>query len=304
MDKKRKVLKDPKLIGKKVPKLEPTIHFVQDLSFPKPYPREKKKEKIGDTILIIPDSHSKPQFPNHRFEWLGRLVTDILPDHIVDIGDWFDMHSLNNHSRGVSFHGASYWADISSGIDARLRFAAQIDDYNRGKSNKTKYKPELVFCLGNHENRIARFLAEEEPRLEGIISTDHFRSKELGWEEVPFLETKSILGCNFAHYFTSGVMSRPISGMHQASSLVSKRLGTCIQGHSHLYDHSIKTDGEGRDLHGLVVGCFLEREQREDWAGPANDMWRKGVVVLRNVDGFGDFDVEWIGIDRIKSLYS
>ena len=304
MEKDRKVLRDPRDIKGGAYGFEPIVRAVHELIPPKPYPRQKKKQKLGATILVIPDAHSKPQFPNHRFEWLGRLVTDILPDYIVDIGDWFDMHSLNNHSRGASFHGASYWEDISAGIDARLRFAAQIDDYNRGKRSKTKYKPELIFCHGNHENRIARFIAEEEPRLEGIISTDDFRSVEFGWEEIPFLETKNILGCNFSHYFTSGVMSRPISGMHQASSMISKRLGTCIQGHTHTFDHSIKTSGEGKHIHGVVVGCFLEKEQREDWAGPANDMWRKGVVVLRNVDGFGDFDLEWIGIDRIKHLYS
>ena len=96
-------------------------------------------------------------------------------------------------------------------------------------------------------------------------------------------------------------MSRPISGMHQAASLVTKRFGTCIQGHTHTFDHSVRTDTSGRHLHGVVVGCYFEHN--EGWAGPANAMWNRGVAVLRNVKN-GSLDLEWWGLERIKARYS
>jgi hypothetical protein len=302
MEKKRKVLKSKEQMETFLDSEERQVivNAVHDLEPPPAYSRAKKKPDLGHTILVVPDSHAKPGVPNHRYEWLGRMVTEIQPDYVVDIGDWFDMHSLNGYDKpgSKSFQGASYWKDIAAGLDARLRFQQELDVYNRGR--KKKCKPELVFCVGNHENRINRFI-EEEPRFEGVISTDDLKSKELGWEEIDFLKTKEIGGCYFSHYFTSGVMSRPISGMHQAASLVTKRFGTCIQGHTHTFDHSVRTDTSGRHLHGVVVGCYFEHN--EGWAGPANAMWNRGVAVLRNVKN-GSLDLEWWGLERIKARYS
>tara|TARA_R110001632_G_scaffold17117_1_gene54565 strand:+ start:5511 stop:6389 length:879 start_codon:yes stop_codon:yes gene_type:complete len=274
---------------------------INRLEPPPPYKRSTKKTSLGKTILVIPDSHAKPGISNHRFEWLGRLAVDLKPDYIVNLGDLWDMHSLNSFEKpgSKSFNGSSYWKDIDIGLDAMLRFHIQIETYNK-RTKKKKYEPKKIFCVGNHENRISRFI-ESEPRFEEVISLKNLRLKELGWEEVPFLEVKKIEGCSFSHYFTSGVMGRPISGMHQAASLLTKQFGTCIQGHTHTYDHSIRTDSSGKDLHGVVAGCYFEHE--ESWAGPANQMWRRGVCFLHNVKS-GDFDLEWIGMERIKSKYS
>jgi len=275
---------------------------IQLLKPPPPYKRAVKKPTLGKSILVIPDSHAKPGVPNFRFEWLGRLAVDRKTDYIVCLGDWWDMHSLNSFDKpgSKSFSGASYWKDIDIGLDALLRFHVQIEKYNSKRKKDDRYHPEKIFCIGNHEHRISKFI-EAEPRFDGIISLEDLRLKDLGWEEVPFLSIKTIEKCSFSHYFVSGIMSRPISGMHQAASLLTKQFGTCVQGHTHLYDHSVRTDSEGNHLHGLVAGCYFEH--REDWAGPANEMWRRGVAILHNVKD-GDFDVEWIGMERIKEKYS
>lgn len=282
-----------------VEKIRRDIH---QLKPPPPYESPKRIPSIGKTILVIPDSHSKPGISNHRFEWLGRLVVDLKPDHIVNLGDLWDMHSLNSFDKpgSKSFNGASYWKDIDVGLDGLLRFKNQIDEYNKGSKRNNRYEPDLTFCIGNHEQRIEKFI-NAEPRFEEIISLKDLRLSDLGWNEIPFLDVKKIEGCSFSHYFTSGVMGRPISGMHQAASLLTKQFGTCIQGHTHTYDHSVRTDSGGKNLHGLVAGCFFEHE--ENWAGPANQMWQRGLSVLRNVK-HGDFDIEWIGMERIKAKYS
>jgi predicted phosphodiesterase len=292
MDNKQKIDAEEEKIRRGIHQMKP----------PPPYKRNDRKPKLGKKILVIPDSHAKPGIPNHRYEWLGRMVVDIKPDYVVNLGDLWDMHSLNSFEKpgSKSFNGASYWKDIDVGLDGMLRFHNQIDEYNKGTKEENKYNPELIFCMGNHENRISKFI-DSEPRFEEIISTKDLRLSDMGWEEVPFLVPKKIHGCSFAHYFTSGVMGRPISGLHQAASLLTKQFGTCIQGHTHTYDHSVRTDSMGKSLHGLVAGCYFEHS--ESWAGPANQMWRRGLSVLHNVKS-GDFDVEWIGMERIKAKYS
>ena len=206
---------------------------IHQLKPPPPYKRATKKPTLGKSILVIPDSHAKPGVPNQRFEWLGRLAVDMKPDYIVNLGDMWDMHSLNSFDKpgSKSFNGSSYWKDIDVGLDGMLRFHLQVENYNHGRKKESRYEPEKIFCIGNHENRISKFI-ESEPRFEEVISLKDLRLKELGWEEVPFLEVKEIEGCSFSHYFTSGVMGRPISGMHQSRDETIRNLHT--RAHPHL----------------------------------------------------------------------
>ena len=52
---------------------------------------KNSKLKLG---LFIPDAHSEPEHDNKRFEALGKLVYDIRPDFVVEIGDFTDFSSL------------------------------------------------------------------------------------------------------------------------------------------------------------------------------------------------------------------
>ena len=46
------------------------------------------------THLIIPDGHTHPDYNNDRFTWLGKLIVDLQPEVVVNIGDMADMASL------------------------------------------------------------------------------------------------------------------------------------------------------------------------------------------------------------------
>ena len=71
---------------------------IQKLEVPAPYPAVERPT-LGIDILVVPDSHATPGVPNHRYEWLGRLANDQGVDVVVDIGDWFDMNSLNAYDK-------------------------------------------------------------------------------------------------------------------------------------------------------------------------------------------------------------
>lgn len=244
--------------------------------------------------LIIPDSHSHPDYKNDRYEWLGKLIVDLKPDVVIDIGDWFDLASLNPYDKGAkkAYQALSYRKDINAGLDAQEKMFAPI------KKAKRK-KPRFVRCLGNHEARITKAL-ETDPILIGTISLTDLQSKEYGWEEYPFLEHVEIDGVTYSHYFISGIMGRAIGGEHHAASLVTKQLKSCTQGHSHLFDYSIRTSVDGTRIHGCVVGVY--QDYWADWAGPSNRLWNPGVVVKREVEN-GSYDIEWISLARIKKEY-
>ncbi len=246
------------------------------------------------THLIIPDSHSHPDHNNDRYTWLGHLINDIKPDVVIDIGDWWDMPSLSSYDKGTkSFEGRRYRRDVDAGLEAQDRI------YTITRRSK-KRLPRFVRTLGNHENRISKAV-ERDPILEGTIGLNDLQSREYGWEQHDFLSPAEIDGITYQHYFTSGIMGRPIGGERHAQTLILKQLRSCTQGHSHLFDYCVRTDVRGTPVHGCVVGCYQDYDA--EWAGPANRLWNSGVVVKRNVQD-GNYDLERISISAIKRAYS
>lgn len=247
----------------------------------------------GKTHLIIPDSHSHPDHDNKRYEWLGQLINDIRPDTVIDIGDFWDMPSLCSYDKGTKgFEGRRYKRDIDAGLDAQDRLMSII-------RKQKKKLPRFVRTLGNHENRITKAV-DRDPILEGTIGLSDLQSRENGWEEIPFLTPVEIDGVSYQHYFTSGIMGRPISGERHAQTLILKQLASCTQGHSHLFDYCVRSDVRGQKIHGCVVGVY--QDYIADYAGPANALWNPGVVVKRGVEN-GSYDIEHISLKRIKDAY-
>ena len=163
--------------------------------------------------LVIPDTQVKPDHPIEHLRWAGQYAADKKPDVIIHIGDHWDMPSLSSYDVGTrSFEGRRYTNDIAAGIAGMEAFMEPIkEEQQRLIRNKDKrWNPRMVFTLGNHENRIERAI-NADPKLDGLISYRDFQLEEFGWEVYPFLEPVIIDEIAYAHYFTSGVMGRPVS---------------------------------------------------------------------------------------------
>lgn len=240
--------------------------------------------------LVIGDSHARFDIPNTRYTTLGRFIAKLRPDVIVDIGDWWDMPSLGKYDVGKAcFEGRRYWKDVAAGMDAQERVQRELDQC-RG------YRPYKLRCLGNHENRINK-VADADPRFFGLISTHDLQSLHYGWDERPFLSAQVVDGIAYQHYFTSGVMGRPIGGETPARMLLIKQHISAVQGHDHLFSYAERTDPTGHRLCAATAGCYFSHT--EQYAGPANLMWRRGLLVLRDVVD-GTFDPEWWSMERVE----
>lgn len=246
---------------------------------------------MGNTHLIIGDSHAHPDFSNERFTWLGKLIHDVRPTTVVNIGDLADMASLCFHSKPIELEGARYKKDCEAAIDAQERMFHEV------RKHKKKL-PRFVWTLGNHDIRAQRFV-EANPVFEGIVQNKDIGFEDYPWEVVPFLEPIDIDGIDYAHYFPSGIMGRPIGGTHPAYTTIKKRNKSATSGHSHVLDYKVDRT-PGRSLMGLVVGNFIGFNM--GYAGQANDMWTDGIAICHNVDD-GLYDLEWISMARIKNEY-
>lgn len=253
------------------------------------------------SILVIPDSHAKPDANNDRFSALGNFIVDKRPDYVVDIGDSADMPSLSRYDVGtVHAEGRRYADDIAAYHDAQDKLWLPTSQYNkRRKANKKKmYYPRRIKCTGNHEERINR-AASADPSMYGHLSMGDLRESRYGWDVFPFLKPAVVEGIVFQHYFTSGVMGRPIGGENHAASLVKKGHVSCVAGHSHMRDFWETTTPKGDRIFGLVVGCYVDAPEHYT---TEQDRWWSGIVILEEVsDGYAE--PHFYSIDYIKDNY-
>lgn len=255
---------------------------------------------MSKTHLIVPDQHAHPDYNNDRADWLGKLIKDVKPDVVINMGDAADMASLSHYDKGkASFFSRNYEKDI----DAHLEF----QDRMWHPSRKTKKKQPLKIILeGNHENRIKKVL-DYEPHLEGEKFGVSF--KDLAFEDyynqvVEYKgQTPGIYTCDgisYAHYFISGVMGRPVGGEHHAYSLLSKNYTSCTAAHSHTVDWAVRTDTLGNKIMGCVCGVYQDYDS--PWAGHVNDLWWRGVLIKRGVEN-GVYSPEFISLYKLKKEY-
>lgn len=229
---------------------------------------------------------------------MSQLIIDLQPDVVINLGDQFDMSSLSGYDKGKrSFVGRSYKNDLNSGLE----FSERLWEPVRARKKRLPYR---IYIEGNHEHRIEKAL-DLNPELVGTIDFEDY-DLDRYYDEVIRYEgsTPGIIevdGINYSHYFISGVLGRPISGEHPAYSLSTKLGGSVTAGHLHTVDYNVRTDVYGRKRHALIAGCFFD--YNSDWAGSANDLYWRGVVVKRNVFN-GEYDPEFISMNQLVKEYS
>jgi hypothetical protein len=249
--------------------------------------------------LIIPDLQVKEGVPLDHLTWGGQYIVEKKPDVVVMIGDFADMESLGMYDVGKkSFEGRRYKKDIAIAHKGMEMLLSPLKEFNdKAKRNKEKqYHPRMVLTLGNHEDRIQRAV-ESDPKLEGVIQIDDLRYKEYGWEVIPFLEPIIIDGVAYCHYFTSGILGKPVTS---ATALIAKKHQSCVMGHVQGRQIAYGTRADGKQLTGLFVGGFYQHDEAYlRWQG--NKHWR-GIWVLHEVDD-GQFDEMPVSLNYLRRKY-
>lgn len=251
-------------------------------------------------IMVIPDTQVKPGTTLEHLHWAGQYAVDQKPDVIVFIGDHWDMHSLSSYDKGKrSFEGRRYTKDIEAGkqgMDAFLRGLEMYQEDQKKLKNKKMWKPRLIFTLGNHEDRISRAV-NDDPKLEGLIGLDDLGLKERGFEVYPYLEVVEIEGVLFSHFFTSGIMGRPVSS---ARALLTKKMMSCVMGHVQDRDIAFGRKGNGQAVTGLFAGIFYQHY--EDYLGKQGNRNWAGIWILNEVHE-GSFDELPVSIGFLRKKY-
>ena len=247
--------------------------------------------------LIIPDTQIKPDETIDHMKWAGHYAVAKKPDVIVHLGDHWDMPSLSSYDVGKkSFEGRRYTNDIAAGNEAMREFLAPIRrEQLRLKINKKKkWNPRLVFLLGNHEYHIERAV-ENDSKLDGLISYADLDLK--GWEVQDFLDPIVIDGVAYCHYFTSGVMGRPVSS---AKLLLTKKHMSCVMGHVQDRDIAYTRRADGKNMTGLFAGIYYQHDE-EYLNSQTNGSW-SGLWMFNDVVD-GSFDEMPVSMNYLRRTY-
>lgn len=256
---------------------------------------------MGKTAVVFTCAHADPSVDNKRFELLGKFLYDLKPDYVVDLGDGADMRSLNSYDERYprAIVTQNYEEDINCYNDAQEKIRHPFRFHKRKK-------PFFIGFEGNHEYRIKKAIAHD-PRLEGQkygISFSHLQTDKYFDEYHEYSNGAPSVadydGVSYAHYFASGNYGRAISGIHHAYSLLQHRSHSSTCGHSHMRSLYFKDGSHPSGIIGLVAGCFKGSE--ESWAGQANNLWWKGLVVKRELAN-GMYEPEFVSLKQLEKYY-
>jgi hypothetical protein len=248
-------------------------------------------------IAVIPDTQVKPGVDLTYLSKIGEYLVEKQPDVIVHLGDHWDMPSLSSYDIGKkSFEGRRYKNDIQAGNAGMDELLYPIKSYNKraAANHKPRYRPEMHFLMGNHENRINRAV-NNDAKLEGTIGVEDCYLDD--WNVHDFLEVVIIGGVAFSHYFVTGIAGRPAA---TANAQLNKKHQSCIAGHQQGLQIATAHRADGQRLTSIIAGSCYEHD--EDYLGAQGNKHWRGMLMLHEVND-GQFDLMPVSLDYINKKY-
>lgn len=258
------------------------------------------KRNPEQDIIVIADTQVQPDSPVEHLEALSKYILEYRAGSIVHIGDHFDFPSLSFYASKKEAEGKRLYHDLQAGFDAFKIIMAETEAHNKGKRKKNRYEPSKHFCMGNHENRLNRFI-DAHPVLEGCFDLDKF-VKDQGWTVNQMNDPLWIHNICFSHYMENPQSGKAVGG--GIENKLNKFPHPFVHGHQQQYQHGRRQNLKGEPHFGVCAGSFYMHD--EDYRG-ANNTEIRGFVHLKaftNRYGYLDHDVEFISLERLLSDYA
>jgi predicted phosphodiesterase len=210
-------------------------------------------------VVVIPDIH----VPYHHEANVELAISECRgADHVVILGDLLDAYPLMSHTKNPARkHTMQDELDEANAILSKIRVKA-------GRNAC------IDLILGNHEDRLRRYIWQKAPALDGVNALD--------FEQLLHLDSRGInlhSPAGFRQYnarFKHGDIVRPQAG-YTARAEMLKHRSTGFSGHTHRMGHAIQTDKEGRTTEWWECGHLVDTSKAEYVSSPD---WQAGYVVL------------------------
>lgn len=228
-------------------------------------------------IVLFADAHNQPGMSLDRFEWLAKLVNEVKPDYLVDLGDTDEIGSLSGHEKNETYKGKMKPL-LAADLEASARCAKLLKD-------KITHPCKKIRTLGNHEQRIKTY-ENNNPEIFGIAWNIYAEIWEkTGWTLYDYGAYVNVGGVNFTHvpFDQNG---KPVAGENAVKKVAEKSQSDCAFGHLH-YESIIRAHKFGTDNSVTVLGaaCFMPDGYRPDYVRNTRKEYQRGCYVLMVKDG-------------------
>jgi hypothetical protein len=250
------------------------------------------------THLWIPDTQVRSDVNTDHIEACGNYILDKRPDVVVIAGDWWDMPSLSSYANSRDSEGMRIADDLEAGQRAMAKLWKPLRKWNqmRSTNKKGQWWPEVHFLMGNHEERIQRFLGDH-PKLVGLLGYDNFGLDKYNITVHDYLKIVSIDGISYCHYFKQPNSKNAYTGMIETRL---KNIGfTFTQGHAQSFAYGERELANGKVMHGLVAGAFYSHD--EGYRVHGNGHFR-GVIMKHEVRD-GMYDLMKVSLNFLTRRY-
>jgi hypothetical protein len=253
---------------------------------------------MNNDTIVIADTQVDQHSPVAHLKALSQYIWRHKPAHIVHIGDHWDFPSLSHYATTAEREGRRLVDDLKSGFDA---FDIIMEETRKRNSSgkKKQYKPTLDFVMGNHENRLNRFI-ETQPVLSGLINLTR-DIEDRGWNVHQFLEPCWIDGVCYIHFMPNAMSGRAVGG--GIENKLNKFPHSFVHGHQQQYQFGRRQNLEGKPHFGVCAGSFYMHD--EAYRGACNTEIR-GFVHLKSFENrfeWLDHDVEFVSLERLLEDY-
>lgn len=214
--------------------------------------------------LVVPDCHH-PSVDRKAWELLLKVGKSIKPDTVIVMGDFGDFASVTSHAKNHK-QRSILLADELFACNEALCDLEEIG------------AKEKIFVLGNHEDRLSRYIAERCPEMHGLYGTtvqSALRLDDRGFKTCAYREHLNVNGLYVTHDTgTAGVNA------HRSSLLRFQR--DIIIGHTHRLGYEAKRTIHGDPIIGAMFGWLGDAKLCAGYMHDANATvdWCHGFGVV------------------------
>lgn len=212
-----------------------------------------------ERILIVPDTHV-PFEDVRAWNLMMDVARDLKPETVLHQGDLADCYSISSHSKDPK--------RVSRLKEEMVRVRGR-----RAELDSLEPKRKVI-TEGNHEWRLARYLRDKAPELDGLLSVDELMGlTDNDWQLVPYRDHVKIGKVYFTHDTGSG-------GKYATARAMEAYQHSVSIGHHHAMQFFVYGDATGKHQVGAQFG-WLGDPKQVDYLHKikANRLWTPGFGI-------------------------
>lgn len=241
------------------PEPEPVKVSVQPINARKPPPPMStgtaRVRRSVERILFVPDTHVPFEDPR-AWSLMLTVARALRPEHIVILGDFADMWAVSAHDKSPSRRDS---------LDSEMAAVAERLDELDAVGARSR-----VYCEGNHEDRLNRYITRAAPELFDFVAYPKIqRLQERGWTWVPYREHYKIGKVFVTHDLGE-------AGVYAHARARATMGGNVVIGHVHRMGVTYGSTAEGTGHVSAAFGWLGDASQARYLPAAKRAAWQLG----------------------------